>query len=288
VGVRPTFNIDPGWLAGNFSDLTQIQALGQGGQKLVYSAAHPTEGKVVLKIFQPTQSVDSIQREMLAVQQVQSPHVPQIYAQGTVGTPLGPAYWFREQRIEGKSLRERLQQDALSDLEALRLGKEILDALVRAEHAAIVHRDVKPDNIMIDNTGKSWLLDFGLARHLSLESLTMSGAQFGKMTLGYAPPEQMRNDKRSIDARADLFGLGVTLFEASTGSNPFRAGARDAAEIVKRVENMPLPPLVLGIVDAASYRDLVSSMTQKRRDQRPPSAAEAAAWIGDVCTKNGL
>jgi serine/threonine protein kinase len=103
----------------------------------------------------------------------------------------------------------------------LRLGLHVLEALERAETVQIVHRDVKPDNIMCDGEGNFWLLDFGIARHLELSSLTPTASPFGKMTLGYAPPEQCRNVKGDIDSRADLFALGVTLHECATGRNGF-------------------------------------------------------------------
>lgn len=287
TGAAP-FSYDEAWLKANFPDLDRFQLKGQGGQKLVFSATHVTEGQVVLKIFQPNQTLEEVKREILAVQQVQSAHVPAIRDYGSVTTPIGPCFWFREQLVEGQTLRERLQAGPVTPTEVLRLGKDMLDALVKAEQVNIVHRDVKPDNIIIDPQGKYWLLDFGLARHLTLASQTPTGHPFGKMTPGYAPPEQARNDKPNIDARADLFGLGITLFECATGSNPLRHGARDLPEVLRRTETMALPPLNLAIQDAASFRDLVAAITQKRRDHRPTTAAEAATWMNEICAKNGI
>jgi serine/threonine-protein kinase len=83
--------------------------------------------------------------------------------------------------------------------------------VVAAEAVSIVHRDVKPANIIVDPQGEFWLIDFGVARHLDLDSLTATAAPGGCGTIGYAPAEQCRNDKPDIDARADLFALGVTL-----------------------------------------------------------------------------
>jgi eukaryotic-like serine/threonine-protein kinase len=164
----------------------------------------------------------------------------------------------------------------------------VLEALAAAEAVRIVHRDVKPDNIISDPGGSFWLLDFGVARHPDLRSLTPTGLPFGKGTLGYCPPEQFRNIKPAIDGRADLFGLGVTLYECASGSNPFRAGARNDLEVLKRVERMALLPLRLSFGAGNEFRDLVDSMTQKRRDQRPASAAEALQWIQEICAKEGL
>jgi serine/threonine protein kinase len=276
------------WLSGKFPDLANLTALGSGGQKLVFSAEDPTDGPVVLKLIHPQQDVASVQREMLAVQQVQSRRVPAILDSGTIATPLGTCFWFRERRILGRTVRECLNQRPLDGCRVLKLGLHTLEALVKAEEARIVHRDVKPDNIICDQGDNFWLIDFGIARHLQLDSLTATAAVFGKLTWGYAPPEQCRNDKPNIDARADLFALGITLYESATGVNPFRQGARDALEILSRVERMPLPPLSLSLASASEVRDLVAAMTQKRRDHRPTTAAEALAWMQEICSKEQI
>ena len=186
-------------------------------------------------------------------------------------------------------MRHLLKQSGpLQEKQVIRLGLHLLEALVMAEDVHIVHRDVKPENIICDSKGDFWLLDFGIARHLQLESQTPSAAPFGKVTWGYAPPEQCRNFKRDIDARADLFALGVTLFECAIGTNPFCDQARDKLEILKRVETMRLQPVNLRLPGAEKFRDLIDAMTQKRRDHRPRSAAEALAWIEEVCTEAGV
>jgi serine/threonine protein kinase len=276
------------WLRVTFPDLDNVAPLSQGGQKLVFAARHKADGDVVLKVIKPNQDLETVRREVLAVATVQSARVPKILEYGTVGTPLGDCVWLREQRVNGETVRSSLQAGAFETRRLLTLGLHMLEALIAAEAVRIVHRDVKPDNIISDPAGSFWLLDFGVARHLDLSSLTPTGLPFGKGTLGYCPPEQLRNIKPEIDARADLFGLGVTLYECATGSNPFRAGARDDLEILKRVDRVPLPILRLAFGAAADFRDLVDAMTQKRRDQRPASAAEAYQWIQEICAKEGV
>jgi eukaryotic-like serine/threonine-protein kinase len=152
-----------------------------------------------------------------------------------------------------------------------------------------VHRDVKPENIMQDSAGDFWLLDFGIARHLDLSSLTASGLPYGKMTLGYAPPEQCRNFKREIDSRADLFALGVTMHECATGKNGFLdPPPRDHLELLRRVERFALPPLALPIAAKESCRDLVATMTQKNRVHRPRTVREAMLWLQEIYHREGL
>jgi serine/threonine-protein kinase len=270
------------WIAQEFPDLQNIDILGVGGQKLVLSVLHPIEGEVVLKIIHPSQEVEGIRREILAVEQVGSPRVPSILETGLVDTPMGQSIWIREQRIQGISLRDRLQYGALSLDEIFKLGVQMLEALAEAEKVQIVHRDVKPENIMVDGNGDFWLLDFGISRHLAMTALTPMTRPFGKFTLGYAPPEQVRNLQQEIDATADLFAFGVTFYECATGINPFRNGAKDDFEILNRVDSMPLPALNLPCKNSASLNDLINAVTQKRRDHRPPTVAEALDWMQEI------
>jgi serine/threonine-protein kinase len=281
-------SIDIQWLSSNFPDLENVQTLATGGQKWVFAADHQQDGPVVLKLIKPTHDVEIVSREMLAVQQVQSDRVPRIIEHGQIQTQLGDCYWFREQRILGDSLKDVLSNGSLDPTAVLRLGLHILEALVQAEVANIVHRDVKPGNIIQDPNGDFWLLDFGIARHLQLTSLTPTAAHFGKFTVGYAPPEQFRNIKRDIDARADLFALGVTLYECATGANPFLRNARTLLEVLSRVETAVLPPITLNIREAGEFRDLLSCMTQKRRVHRPRTVAEALAWMQQICAAEGI
>jgi serine/threonine-protein kinase len=268
-----------------FPDLSNIAPLNSGGQKIVFEARHPNDGNVVLKLINPGQPNETTDREVLAVQIVQSPRVPRILGQGRIQTPIGELVWLREQRVIGQTVRQALNGGAFAKRALLRLGLHVLEALARAEEAQIVHRDVKPDNVMLDGSGDYWLLDFGIARHLTLQSLTGTGQIWGKFTLGYSPPEQMRNLKPQIDSRADLFALGVTLHECATGRHPFRQPPASDLEILKRVETLTLAPLALTFPTANEFRDLVDAMTQKRRDLRPSSVQEALGWMQEICTK---
>jgi len=224
----------------------------------------------------------------LAVSQLQTAKVPPILATGTVPSQVGDWIWFREKRVHGDTLRVRLAGGPLEPTAVLRLGRDILASLLAAEQARIVHRDVKPENIICDTNGGYWLIDFGIARHLNLQSNTATALAWGKFTLGYAPPEQTRNIKAEIDCRCDLFALGVTLYECATGTNPFRHDARTDLEIVTRVETLPLQPFTLPIADARGFTDLVASMTQKRRDHRPQSIREAIDWMNEICNLEGI
>ena len=277
-----TPNTDIKWLSGQFPQLSDLKPLSSGGQKLVFSASHADHGAVVLKLIYPGQGSSTVALEMQAVDKVNSERVPRIFDDGRLQTQVRECLWLIEQQVAGKSLRERLQAGPLDANVLLRLGRQMLEALVAAEDVQIVHRDVKPDNIMVDDESNFWLLDFGIARHLELPTRTPDGALFGKYTPGYAPPEQFRNLKPKIDSRSDLFALGVTLYECAKGKNPFREGARDEVEVLKRVEGPPLPRLKFKFPGADSFADLICAMTQKRRDHRPESAKEVLTWIQEL------
>jgi serine/threonine-protein kinase len=281
--------VDLAQLAADFPILTNLVHLnGDGSFKDVYSADHPTDGPVVLKLIDPGQDAESIKREIIAAQQVGNLRVPEVFEVGKVRTPIGDSTWIREKRIVGQSVRALLQQGPFDTTSLLKLGLHGLEALVAAENVHIVHRDVKPDNMMCDTNSDFWLLDFGIARHLKLTSQTATMSAFGKCTPGYAPTEQFRNYKHEIDARSDLFALGVTLYECATGSNPFWEGTRDSMEVLRRTEKMQLPTLNLTFESAKEFGDLVDAMTQKHYRHRPQSAKEALDWMRDIAEKEGI
>jgi serine/threonine-protein kinase len=280
--------IDPLWLRQQFPDLSSLTPLNPGGQKSVYAGRHPVDGEVVLKIFHPNTEPERALREVRAVQNIRSPRVPRVLDIGLAQSSLGNIIWLREEMVAGVSLRDRLAGGALSPQEVMMLGLHVLEALAAAEAVRIVHRDVKPENTIVATDGSYWLLDFGIARHLDQHSLTATGLAFGLGTAGYAPPEQFRNIKPEIDARSDLFALGVTIYECVEGVNPFRVRARDVAEVLRRIETKPLPPISKRIDSAGQFRDLVIAMTRIQRNHRPASAADALQWMQEICNREGI
>jgi serine/threonine protein kinase len=275
------------WLQKQFPSVTGLAPLDKGGQKEVFTGLHPTDGSVVLKLFSESANPERAMREVQAVVTVKCPRVPTIFGVGTVDSPVGKLIWLRELKLEGESLRARIKKGALDGPSVMRLGLHILEALTAAEKCRIVHRDVKPANIFVDTAGNYWLLDFGLARHLDKDSLTATGARFGVGTVGYSPAEQFRNKKDDIDGRSDLFALGITLYEAVQGEHPFRNGCRDQAELLRKIENEPVPKITAS-VGSSDFVDLIHSMTRNRRDHRPPTSAEALIWMQEICSKHGI
>lgn len=280
-------NVDLTWISGQFPNLSDIELIAAGGQKWVFKCTNPEHGLCVLKLFKPGRE-NRLDREIEAVFRLAKLNIASIYDINLIDSPIGQLAWVLEQYIQGLPLSELLKRGPLDEDQLLRITFGLLKATAAAEEVDVVHRDIKPDNIIIDNDGNPWLLDFGIARILDLESRTATDARFGPHTLGYGAPEQCRNRKSEIDGRTDLFAIGVVLYEGATGVNPFLENARDRFEILNRVEYMALPPLRLPWDHDGSFSNLISALTQKYPYQRPRSCDEALGWIDDILTARGV
>ena len=212
--------IAPGSLLAGF----RVEALvGRGGMGIVYRATQLSLSRqVALKLVNPTFALDErfrerFLREAQLAASIDHPHVLPVYEAGEVEGTL----FLAMRLVEGASLAELLRaEDRLSPERAVRLAVQLAQALQAAHEAELLHRDVKPQNVLLSGTGESehaYLCDFGLARRLAAGSLTREGSFLG--TAAYAAPEQIRGDR--LDARADLYALGCLLYECLSGKPPF-------------------------------------------------------------------
>jgi serine/threonine protein kinase len=276
--------VDFAWLYGTFPSLSKWEPLQPGGQKWVFRCEHQETGPCVLKIIKPG-AAQRLDRELEAVrrlEQLSLRNVPHVYQVGTIDSQVGPLIWLLEQYVDGTDLSEMLRQGPLNRNEVLNLALDLVSVAKEGESVNVVHRDIKPRNIKIDPDGEAWLLDFGIVRILDLESKTRSDAVVGPHSPGYSAPEQFRYQKRAIDGRSDLFAIGVVLYESAMGVNPFIEGARDSREVLRRVENDPLPRLELEWDGGRLFSDFVSTLTQKYPYQRPRTCAEALHWLEEI------
>lgn len=185
--------------------------------------------------------------------------------------------WLAVEYVAGETLRSRLRRGALSVGDTLRLANGLLEALAHAHAAGVLHRDIKPENIMVRPDGTAKLVDFGLARALTAATdaastrmnLTDAGMAVG--TVGYMPPEQLRGEP--LDARADLFSLGVVLYECLSGEPPFGRGS--AAERITAVLSTDPSPLSSSLVPPTVATAVMRGLARNRGD-RPASAQE---WL---------
>jgi serine/threonine-protein kinase len=265
------------------SEVKVFTRINSGGQKIVYVAEHPEYGKIALKLIRPgtNSERDRILRELTAAGKLTDNHFPKIYHVGETKIGTIDVLYIFEEFLDGNLAEIITAKEKLNITEIWTFIRELLRALVTIGENGIVHRDIKPANIFITPQGRTVLIDFGIARHLQLPSITYDYALLGPLTPGYAAPEQIRNEKRKIDARTDLFAVGIVIYECLTGKNPFIEDC-DARKSLDRNLNYNPPPLTTyGIKSDVS--DFVSTCLQKHASRRfcsPAKALEAWEKIG--------
>src|SRR5919109_5525332 len=198
------------------------EKIGSGGMSSVYRAFDPTlERWVAIKLMHRDISNDPDQlerfrREARAVAQLNHPHVVTVI---DAGEDDGAPYIVFEY-VEGETLKERIRRLGRLEIpEAVAYAIEIGRGLAAAHAHRLVHRDVKPQNVLIDAEGRAKVTDFGIARELEQDGLTRTGRVLG--TTDYVSPEQAMGSV--VDARSDIYSLGVLLYEMLTGTPPFEA-----------------------------------------------------------------
>lgn len=259
-------------------NLKLLDKIGKGGQKQVYKAIDKDKERIVaFKVIKPNLEIERIKREIIAVKTISHQNIPKIYNSNVENINNSKEIiWIIEEFIEGESLRNALRKKRKFNLGDIVLFIDtILSILEKSEASNIIHRDIKPENIIIDSQNKYWLIDFGIARHLELESLTESNSPFGPCTIGYSAAEQFRNRKKEIDIRADLFSLGVVVAEIITGYNPYLRDAKDVLQIIKNIENQPLPLLRIEGDSRFLLARFIKVLGDNRISRRPSTAKEA-------------
>jgi serine/threonine-protein kinase len=263
------------------SDRYRLDAqIGSGGMSTVFRAFDTVlERPVAIKLMHREMSSDSDQlerfrREARAVAQLNHPHIVQVIDAGEDDN----APYIVLEYIEGETLKDCIRRKGRLPIpEAIAYAIEIARALGAAHERAIVHRDVKPQNVLIDAEGSAKVTDFGIARTLTEEGLTADGRVLG--TTDYVSPEQALG--HAVTGQSDLYSLGIVLYEMLTGEVPFR-GENQIAVAMKHVrEDLPdvrmrrpeISTALAAVVDHATAKDL---------DRRYQNAEALAADLEDV------
>jgi serine/threonine-protein kinase len=254
--------------------------VGAGGMSTVYRALDETlQRQVAIKLMNREVATDSDQlerfrREARAVAQLSHPHIVGVI---DAGEDAGRPYIVFEY-VEGETLKERIRRlGRLPVAEAVAYAIEIARALGAAHARHIVHRDVKPQNVLIDEEGSAKVTDFGIARTLDEEGLTADGRVLG--TTDYVSPEQALG--QHVNGQSDLYSLGVVLYEMLTGEVPFK-GENQVAVAMKHVrEELPDVQLKRPEVSAA-LAAVVETATSKRQQDRYANDAELIADLEEV------
>ena len=254
--------------------------IGAGGMSTVYRAIDETlQRQVAIKLMNREVASDSDQlerfrREARAVAQLSHPHIVGVI---DAGEDDGRPYIVFEY-VEGETLKERIRRNGrLPITEAVAYAIEIARALGAAHARHIVHRDVKPQNVLIDEEGSAKVTDFGIARTLDEEGLTADGRVLG--TTDYVSPEQALG--QPVTGQSDLYSLGVVLYEMLTGEVPFK-GENQVAVAMKHVrEEIPDVQHKRPEVSAA-LAAVLDTATAKRLEDRYADDAELIADLEDV------
>jgi len=264
----------------------EIQAeIGRGGMGAVYRGYDPLLDRyVAVKVLAPhlvweQRFVERFLREARAAARLKHPHIVTIHDVGHEGG----WYYFVMEYLEGQTLTEVIRQrGALSPGEALAILRPLADALDYAHHRGLVHRDIKPGNVMVGVDGHVTLTDFGIARAAQETQLTATGAVVG--TPQYMSPEQVNG--LAADARSDQYSLGVVAYEVLSGQVPFQAESTLA--LMYKVVHEPPPPIQQSRPDLpAAVGDVLERALAKAPGNRYPTAgafveALGPAWTGEA------
>jgi len=279
-----------------------LAPLGSGGMGEVYRAHDTRLGRdVAIKVLAPhlaaTPEVRArFEREARTISQLNHPHICTLH---DIGHQDGTDYLVME-LLEGETLAHRLEKGPLPVAEVLSLGAQIADALDRAHRAGVVHRDLKPGNVMLTKAGAK-LMDFGLARAAGLAAaapgvmtesptvsrpLTKEGTIVG--TFQYMAPEQLEG--KEADARSDLWALGCVLYEMATGQRAFE-GKSQASLISAIMKDEPGPIAELAPLSPPALERLVRQCLAKDADERWQSAADLGRelrWLAEAGSQAGV
>jgi eukaryotic-like serine/threonine-protein kinase len=258
--------------------------IGSGGMSTVYRATDETlQRQVAIKLMNREIASDSDQlerfrREARAVAQLSHPHIVGVIDYGEDLDPAHPRPYIVFEYVEGETLKERIRRTGrLPITEAVAYAIEIARALGTAHAHHIVHRDVKPQNVLIDEEGQAKVTDFGIARTLDEEGLTVDGRVLG--TTDYVSPEQALG--RPVTGQSDLYSLGIVLYEMLTGEVPFK-GENQVAVAMKHVrEELPDVQHKRPEISAA-LASVIDAATAKRLEDRYADDAELIADLEDA------
>jgi eukaryotic-like serine/threonine-protein kinase len=273
-------SLRPGSVLGNRYEI--LQQLGQGGMGAVYQARdRELDRMVAMKVIRPELATrpDILQRfkqELILARQVTHRNVIRIFDLGEAGG----IKFITMEFIEGQDLKTLVtEKGKLSTDETVSIIEQVCLALEAAHAEGVVHRDLKPQNIMVDKQGKVSVMDFGIARSVELGGMTQTGALVG--TPEYMSPEQVRGEK--VDARSDLFTLGIIFYELLTGQPPYQADSA-MATMFKRTKERATPAVQLDPSVPKPLSDIVAHCLEMDHNRRFQSAAEIRhaleAWRG--------
>ena len=258
-----------------------IELLGRGGMGEVWRAYDPTIDRVVaLKVLPPNFAHDQVfqerfRREARSAAGLDEPHVVPIHEFGEIEGRL----YVTMRLIKGRDLQDLLEGGPLPPERAVKIIEQIASALHAAQRIGLVHRDVKPSNILVAEDDFAYLIDFGIARAAGETGLTSTGATIG--TWAYMAPERFQTG--AADARADIYSLACVLYQSLTGQLPFPGVSLEQLAVAHMTQPPPLPSREQTTIPAPMDQ-VISTGMAKDPEQRYQTAVELATAARDALT----
>ena len=244
--------------------------LGTGGMAKVFLGRDEVlDRPVAVKVLNPlhggTDIGERFQREGRTAARLAHPNIVQVYDAGEGKLDGRESPYIVMEYVPGGDLKELIdRRGRLSGAELSRLGGEVCSGLAHAHERGVIHRDIKPHNILLDENGHAKVTDFGIARALDTSQATLTGAYLG--TALYSSPEQLQGQK--VTPKSDVYSLGVTLYQAATGEPPFSGGT--PIEVASQhVSKAPTPPRERGADMSEDLEVLILDCLAKQADDRP-------------------
>ena len=250
-----------------------LEKTGGGGMAVVYKAkCHLLKRYVAVKILRPDlvdneEFVTRFKRESQAAASLSHPNIVNMY---DVGQENGTHYIVMEY-VDGMTLKEYIRKEGrLTSKEAVRIASQICSALHHAHENNIVHRDIKPQNILINKEGTAKVADFGIARAVTSSTVTMAGANVIG-SVHYFSPEQAKGGY--VDKKSDIYSLGIVLYEMVTGVVPFE-GDSAISVALKHIQEQVTPPGEINPDVPKSIQYIIQRAIEKNLENRYHDAAE--------------
>ena len=274
----PTRGLDRGTVFARRFEI--IEEIGRGGMGTVYKAYDSKIREVVaLKLLKPeiaseAEIVERFRNEIKLARQVSHRHVCRTYDLGEEWLSI----YISMEYVPGEDLKSFIRRSGhVNEAKAVGLARQIAEGLAEAHRLGVVHRDLKPQNIMIDRDGNAKIMDFGIARSLQTRGATGTGVIIG--TPEYMAPEQA--DGRGVDHRSDIYSLGAVLFEMVTGRVPFE-GRTPLGVVLKHRSEPPADPQTLNAQLSAGLSRIILRCLEKAPERRYQSAADVLADLTAV------
>lgn len=268
--------LQPGRVLGNRYEILQL--LGEGGMGAVYKARDiEVDRFVAVKVIRPDLAsrpdiLARFKQELILARQVTHKNVIRIF---DLGEAEGLKFITMD-FIEGRDLKSILREKGkLPTDEVTKIVTQICRALDAAHSEGVVHRDLKPQNIMVDAKGRVTVMDFGIARSMEMQGMTQTGSLVG--TPEYMSPEQAKGE--DVDARSDLFTLGIIFYELLTGKTPFYADTAYAT-LLKRTQERARDPMELDPTISPQLSGVVMKCLEMNREQRYGAALDIIHDLG--------